>query len=403
MNRNNDVYSVLVTKGNAALATSGTAPDALAVGQLGFFNPDTHLAFGATAPADTKAFYIALGIDPNGVGSLQDIRTSAGQFVQVKGVTGLSYQPHTAGRPMIVSVGNFTPDCDTEYGIRVEFRNSRISRIQGFNQFSKAFIVKTPCCVADATTTDASELSKLFVNAINADESGLVIAKYIARQAVTTATHLTSTNYAQGAVMTEADVNALIAFNKTAGTPKVYADFSLTSVPVAIGSFCQVNLAYHKLLETVLVVSLIEGFNCSGAVTVNQYPAFEEGSGTNVLQKEYHASGWAGSGPYKLSEVTGTAKGDIVYLADKAIKYDQFILQNAFTSESGWLNYESVLSTVIAIPGPDTVTRNAVATMFNSLLANFGFETLVDDAAAANVNPAVVEVDVADPLLDGLA
>lgn len=408
MNRSNDVYSVLVTKGNTALAATGTAPEALAIGQLGFFNPDTNLAFGATAPANTRAFYVALGIDPNDTGVLQDIRTSAGQFVQTKGITAISYQPHTAGRPMVITVGGYTAQCDTDYGIRVEFRNSRISRIQGFNQFSKVYAVRTPCCTDCAEgcgSLDANVLTQKFIEAIKADESGLLTVVATARQALTIATHGTAANYAIGATITDADVEALIAFNLTAATEadKVYSDFKVTSVPLAIGSFCQINLAYHKLLETTLIVSLIDGFNCSGVSTINQYPVFEEGSGTNVMQKEYHASGWQGSGPYKLSEVTGMAKGDIQYLAVKATKYDQFVLQYAFASESGWLNYESVLSTVFAVPGPDTVTRQALATMLNSLGSGFGFESLIDDAAAANVDPTVVEPAVTSTDTDGLA
>jgi hypothetical protein len=58
---------------------------------------------------------------------------------------------------------------------------------------------------------------------------------------------------------------------------------------------------------------------------------------------------------------------------------------------------------VIAIPEADTVTRNAVATIFNSFLASRGFETLVDDAAAASTNPAVVEPVITSADLDGIA
>ena len=115
-NRNNDVFQVLVTSGNAALATTGTAFDGLAVGQLGAFDPETGLAYGATAPAGTKRVQFAVGV---GNGTLEDIRTSAGQFIQTKGITDLTFQPHTAGQPMKVTVGSFKAQCDTEYGVRI--------------------------------------------------------------------------------------------------------------------------------------------------------------------------------------------------------------------------------------------------------------------------------------------
>jgi len=402
-NRNNDVFQVLVTKGNAAILAKNAALETLAVGQIGAFDAKTNLSIDATTSPIPREVYLAVGVDTTGGSTLNDIKQSAGQLIQKAGLVAYSFKPHTAGRPMVVSVGGFTATADTEYGIRVEFRNSRIYRIQGFNQFSKAYMVTTPC-EGTLGAADANTISKLFVAAINADESGLLIAKFIARQAVTILTHGTSADYALGAEMTLADVDALILFNSTAvaGT-EVYADFSLTSVPLKIGNFCQVNLGYHKLLETVLIVSLIEGFSCAGAVTVNQYPVFEEGSSNNIMQKEYHASGWAGSGPYKLSDITGTAKGDISYFAVKGTTYDQFIIEYNQTSESGWLEYSNPLSTIIATPEADTVTRNSLAILLDAIFAGGAFEALADDAAAASVNPAVVEPIVADEQLDGIA
>jgi hypothetical protein len=94
---------------------------------------------------------------------------------------------------------------------------------------------------------------------------------------------------------------------------------------------------------------------------------------------------------------------NINYLSVKGTTYDQFIVQYNQTSESGWLEYSNVLSTVVAIPEADTVTRQAVATMFNSFLSGLGFETLVDDAAAASTNPAVIEPEVTSATNDGIA
>ena len=406
-NRNNDVYSVLVTKGNSAILAKDNPVEDLNPGQLGFFDADKNVSIDATTTALPRNFYIAVGIDRSGNGNLEDIRTSAGQIIQRKNVSDITYRPHTAGQPMIVTVGGYSAKCDTDYGIRVEFRNSKIYRIQGYNQFSKAYVVRTGCCddcAEGCDSYDSNYLSLLFAAEVTRDEANLLVAQIVARQAVTIATHGTSVNYAQGAVMTQADVEALIIFNSTAvAADKVYTNLKLTSVPLSLNAFCQVNLNYHKLLETTLLVSLVEGFNCSGSTVVSQYPAFAEGTSDNVMQKEYHASGWQASGPYKLSDVTGTAKGDIEFLAVKGTNYDQFTMQYTQTSESGWLEYENTLSTVLAVPATETVTRNSVAAMLDVLFTGLQFDTLVDEAAAANVNPAIVEPQATTENLDGVA
>ena len=368
-NRNNDVFRVLPVS-DCTLLAEGNAIEDLTAGQLGVFNAATNKSIDETTSPMPKEIFFALAYtDANGN---LDYRFSAGQVIQKQGVVGYTEKAYNAGTPMKVTVGNFKAECDTEYGVRVEFRNSRINRIQGYNQFSKAYMVKTPCCDDCDTgcgSLDANVLSQLFVDAINADESGLVLAQFVARQALTTATHGTSVNYAQGAVMTAADVEVLITFNKTADpADQVFADFQLVSKPLSIGAFCQVNLGYHKLLETVLVTSLIEGFGCSGAVTVNEYPVYAEGTGANIQQKEYHGSGWAGSGPYKVSEVTGTAKGNIVFLANKSTNYDQVILEHNQSSESGWKEYMNPLSTIFAFNTGTCAAKTKLITILSNLV-----------------------------------
>jgi hypothetical protein len=352
-NRNNDVFSVLVESYcDGGLMNSGNPIEDLNNGEIGVFNAATNLSINAfTNPMPNEIFFAQAYQKDNGS---TDFRFSAGQVIQRKGVVGFTEVDCTTGEPMEVTVGNFRAECDTEYGIRVEFRNAKINRIQGYNQFSKAYMVKTPCCddcAEGCGSLDANVLSQLMVDVVNADISGLVEAVFVARQPITIIPHGTSANYATGAVVSAADVADLIVFNSTAvAADQVFADFKLISQPLSIGSFCQVNLHYYKLLETTLIVSLIEGFGCSGATTINQYPTFAQGTGINIQQKEYHASGWAGSGPYKLSQVTGTAYGNITFLADKNTSYNQVILEYNQSSESGWQEYSNPLSTVFAYP-----------------------------------------------------
>jgi hypothetical protein len=272
---------------------------------------------------------------------------------------------------MVVTVGNYKAKCDTDYTLRIEFRNSRIYRTIGHNQFSKPYSVRTGCCddcAEGCDTYDANLLTLLMVNSINLDGANLVTAAPIARQAVTIATHGTSVNYAQGAVMTAADVQALVTFNLTAAdADKVYTDIQLTSNPISIGTFCQVNLGYHKLLETVLIVSLVDGFNCAGVVSTSEYPVFAEGTGKNIMQKEYHASAWDGAGPYVLSETTGTAKGNIEYLASAGTNYTQFTLEYDVNAEGGFLEYKNPLRTIIAIPSGEAAVIAEVENILDAI------------------------------------
>jgi hypothetical protein len=368
-NRNNDVFRVLPVT-DCELLQAGDSIEDLGIGQLGAFDAATNLAIDATTSPLPKEIFFALAYTTDAGNT--DYRFSAGQLIQRQGVLGFTEKLCSQGSPMKVTVGNFKAECDTEYGIRVEFRNAKINRIQGYNQFSKAYMVTTPCCddcAEGCGSLDANVLTQLFVANINADISGLVIAQPVARQPLTIATHGVSQNYATGDVMTDADVAELIVFNSTAAPADlVFADFQLVSQPLSIGSFCQVNLHYYKLLETVLIVSLIEGFGCSGATTVNEYPTYAEGTGINIQQKEYHASGWNGSGPYKLSQVTGTAYGNINYLADKNTNYDQIILEYNQTSESGWQEYSNPLSTIFAYPCDDCNLADSITTLLNAFI-----------------------------------
>lgn len=403
-NRNNDVFQVLVTRGDQAVLPAGNTVDALAVGQIGIFDANTHLSVLGTSP---REFYFAVGVNRSGGSTLEDIKESAGQMIQRANIFNYSFKPHTAGQPMIIKVGDYKAECETDYAIRVEFRNSRIYRIQGHNQFSKAYAVRTSCCdcASGCGSGDANELTALLVQAVNLDQDGLMIAQAIARDTITAITHGTSVDYAIGDVMTKADVQALITFNAAQinDADKVYTDVQLTSVPLKLKQYYDVNLGFHKFTQTALFVSLVDGFNCTGAVTILQELAYEEGSGNNIRQKEYHASAWHGAGPYVASSVTGMSLGNIIYDADINEKYDQFILEYNQKSQSGWLEYENPISTIIAVPEADTTTRAALATAIDALTASGGFEPLADDATAADTDPDVVEPQPADDTKDGVA
>lgn len=399
MSTNNHVSQVLVTSGDQAPAAAGTDLDALAIGQIGVFDRENNVALAGTE--QVKDFYIAVGIDSTGDAVKDDICTSAGQMIQKRNIKEYSFRPHTPAKPMIFTLSDYSAECEKEYGIKLEFRNQDVYARQGYVQFIKSYLYTTGCCDSCDTgcpSGDANEVTVGLCDVVNNDENGLVIAEAIARQAVTIATHGTSVDYAEGDVMTKADVQALITYNAANPTTAVYTDLQFTTVPVKVNSFCNVNLKYKYPRFTVVIPSKVRGFDqnvagfdCTGVFETTQEPVAEEGNGYDVRQKEYNAGGWNGNpGPYRTSLATGVAF-DIDYKADASVKYDQFHLEYDQFSVAGWGEHLNNLSTMIAIPATDTNTRDAFAAIIDGLVAPFGFDALADDTATADVDPTVDE------------
>ena len=126
MARDNDVFQVLVTKGNKAVLGKGKKVEELLDGQIGVFDADTNLSIDGTSPI--KKFFVAVGVDKDGDGVIDSLNQSAGELIQTKNIGAYSYRPHTPGKPMVVEVSNFKAKCDTEYAIKLDFRNQRIYR-----------------------------------------------------------------------------------------------------------------------------------------------------------------------------------------------------------------------------------------------------------------------------------
>lgn len=460
MSTNNKVFQVLVAKGNQPLAVAGTSLDALADGQLGIFDVNTNLAVPATA---VKKFYIAVGA-PDG-----NVFFSAGQEIQKVNIRNFTYKPHTAARDMVVEITDYNNVlCNTEYGVKFEFRNSQIYARQGYNQFAKTFMVKTDCCDNINNTSNSLELTKKLLEALNNDTSGMFKAVAITGGAILEVT--TAPTVAASLTVSIGDVDVEVALTatdtKTQAATKIAtainnnstldvtavsdeavvtinnADFGtaveideattlavvsvlesniatdfedivdgvtagirITTNSLAVNKFSDINLKYYKPRTTVIIPSLIEGFNCTGKVNIIETGKPEEGSGYDIKQKEYHAGGWNGKpGVYRASTALGLAMPGFDYMADTSVKYDQFHLVYDQFSTAGWGEYLNNLMTVVAIPATSTVTRNAFATAMNVQLGPLGFETLVDDAAAASTDPDVVETTPpATSALDGIA
>lgn len=406
MARNNDVFQVLVTKGNQQVLATGNKVTALAPGQIGVFDANTNLSI--QSGTYTKNFYLAVGLDLNGDGVTDEVAKSTGSHIQKKNVKFYSFRPHTASRPMKVVLKNFTADCETEYGIKLELRNQEIYRSQGYNQFTKTYSIVTGCCDGCEPTCpsgDANEITKLLKININNDPSGLIKATAIARQPLTVATHGVSVNIPLGGVVSDANLEAIMVFNAAQANPStfVYTDLEIETITQAVDNFCSVNLKYFYPRETVVIATKIAGFKCNGTLEVTQKAAFEEGSGYDIKQLEYEANGWKKS-PYRLSTLNGVAD-ERVFNAVATEKYDQIALTHDQFSQGAWLEYFTNQATLVAIPASNTLTKGHLFSILDNLITPLGFDSLSDDAASANPNPTFVENTSAinNVNLDGIA
>lgn len=401
MNRNNDVFQVLVAKDTAPVTAAGAPLENLLVGQIGAYDAKTNLSIASGSSA--TEFYLAVGVSNSGAAAgtaSDDVRVSAAQSIQRGGINAYTMNNYTASTAMKVTLSGYTvAPVDTDLGLRLEFRNSRIYRIQGFNQYSKAYVVRTaPSPDGVITTLGANmAITSRFTNAINNDNLNLVVAQAIARTGVAAGATITAINAAgtaaglgnlQGGaaaitagstVFNDNDLAILDAYNATAPATKVYSDVVLTAQPLKIGAWLGVNLGFHKLVDTVILPSIIAGI--AGGTLTSTYPILSQGSYNNVMQKEYHASGWNGQpGPYRLSEVTGTAKTNFNYLAVVGTNYDIATVQYDNVSESGWRGHKNACSTIVAIP-TGAAARTAIMTLLDGLITPAGYDAMVDDTA----------------------
>lgn len=391
----NNLFQVLVSSGNQAILAAGNTLDNLLLGQIGIFDARTNLSIDGTA--NVKDFYIAVAVDMDGDGVKDSIVKSAGQYIQGRNMTALTQKPYVAGQSMVFTVTGYEGIPDEDFGLKLEFRNSQISRTQGTVQFSKTFTTRTTYIHQDAVPTgDANQITIDLVNQINNDNSGLATAVPIARDAITMADHGTTANYTAGDVMTLADAETVFNFNKTAdAADRVFTDIQITTVASLKNIYGDINLKYHLLRQTFVVPSLLDGFEVNGTITVTQDLVYTEGDGYDIQAKEYEAGGWNGNvGVYRTLSTSDVAK-NMVYFASKTATYSQIALVYDFESVASTASYIANLYTLIAIPTTDATTKASFITALDLIAAQYGLETVAGTLPTVN---AGVDGTVTNPV-----
>lgn len=363
MSRNNDVFNVLVATGDQALATTGGPGDLLA-GQIGVFDADTNVAI--TAGAKPQNFYIAVGTADGPI-------FSAGQKVNTAGIVDAKNSDYVAGVNPVYTINNYAGSADTEYAIKFTYSNGEILQSQSNIPYVQSYAIKTPCAPLG---DDVNEVTRLFIDAINADPKKQINVVAITNDAVTTATHGTTANFAAGAEITYADIIAIRDYN-IANTASLSTGIKVTTIP-AISSFDGlVSLQYSYPRETTAQIGLILGFDCAGDVTESTAPTISQGLAVDIKQAEYMANGWRGTpGPYRTFESIGVADPNAKYYAVVGTNYDCTTVE--YNSKYVGVSTESSdpLATTIAMPTGGSTTYAQLIAILNPILALNGIAAL---------------------------
>lgn len=401
--RKREVTRLLVTKGNEPVLPVGKDVTELKPGQIGVFDKVTNKSIDSSKVV--PEFFIALGVDENGDGEVDNIRKSTGDLIQSRNIEVYNFRPHTAGKPMKAVLKDYVADCETEYGIRLEFINQSIYNRFGYTRFGTSYMIKTSCCVGCEQTCpsgDANEITKQLYQQVISDADSFVKVSILPRGSVSAA----GVTPVDGKLTLE-DVDTIMAYNKTQTDVAnyVFTNLEFETIPTKAKDFCQINMNYDYPRETTLIVSKIEGFKCNGTVEITQKASFEEGSGYDIKQMESLALGLDnGKFGYRTSSITGLPFENN-FLTDVTKKYDLISLSYNLESEGAWGHHHRNHGVDIAIPSDETTTRDSLLAILDNLI---GTTTLLDkkadDATPASTDPEVVEPteEIDDKEKDGL-
>jgi hypothetical protein len=377
----NPVFQVLVPKGNQALLAAGSTVEALAVGQMGFFDYNTNLSLNASSPVPSE-FYFAVGVDTNGDSVKDKVLFSAGHKIPVRAngrIVAVEDKCSVAALGKIVEISGFTADCETDYSVKIEVRNQQGYLYHGYNPIRKTFDVTTGCCDDGCTTGDCDASSQpllalALAQAINSDPDD-VFQAYLWDPV--------------GAVEVDFDAVAQYIADNPTGVLTVRI-LSEASKPWPYNG--SVNLGYFQPRGTDIIVSLIQGFECNGTTAILREMIYSEGDGYDIQNLEYEAGGWNGNpGVYRTNN-TDVAK-NIFYQAVIGTKYTQIDFSYDLRNTSGWMENENDLRTTIAIPCTDATTFASFKAFLLPTVtaAGFAFKTTTCPCVTDEVPPAEEE------------
>ena len=378
MSQTNDINKVLVVDGTKAIPAAGGTIAALTDGQLGVFDASTHLAIDGTTLS--KNFYLAVGRGTPVSGAIPDIEVSSGQDIIRTSINQYNFRPHTPGRTQVQSFTLSSVQCDTDYGLKMEFQNGQTLRRLGHIGMTQTFMVRSEDCeeCANCSNIDPNKVLWDLMQNIQKNASDFV----------TVTAHVAATD----AVILDADVPAYITTNAAVNTDdntgnNIIMELRFTGVPAPSVATDTINLNYYRNRETLIIISTLGATTHVSTIVEEVSMVQPEGLGYDVRQLEYRNAGNE-AGPYRVSSVLPVAK----VLSLKAAadgEYDQIWL--GYEGEHRVNDFIANQSTLIAIPAAVQTCIDSLVIVLDRLCVPLGFEEKASDVTAAVADVTTVE------------
>lgn len=158
------------------------------------------------------------------------------------------------------------------------------------------------------------------------------------------------------------------------------ANMVINILPDALTIYSQINLKYADPRQVNVYMSLLtdpnspNGFGTFGPDTTQSDLAeitYEDGAGYDIQELEYIAGGWNGNpGPYRVSELNSTVRGNIQYYSSVSGTYQVFGITNDNSGIGGGAVNRSSMATYIAVPSANTTALNSINATLHRILGD---------------------------------
>lgn len=345
MSRINSVFKLLVSKNNKHLLTAGNDISQLEIGQVGVFDANNNKALGAVS-LQGKDFYFATAIDEDGDGKIDNILITP--TIKSENIVYNTKKEYVAPINQKIKIKNYKAECGKEYGVKISFNNSELTKMFGYNNFPTFISVFTEDCGSSLNTeVDSNKLTIALKESIERAYEGRVIVKTVWR------TNAGTSGIADPNVDSDI-INKLIPFNASkAEADRRYTDLELEILPSKLGKKLSAKADYNYPRETFATVSLLMSLGNNGVVEILNTPTYEENSGYDVRKLEYFAKGLIES-PYRESAILNV--DNTQFVSDVNGKYVLYVFAFDNKVRGGLVDYTHNQSVIIAVPTTDTNT-----------------------------------------------
>ena len=357
MSRNaNPVPAVLFPDAEQGVLAAGNGVEDLALGQVGVFDADTNESVDASADPMPRRFYIAVGIDADGDGVVDDIARSGGQAIQRGNV--ISYESHCYNGcvPQVIHLDDIEVKCERDYIIKLGLIDAEAFINYGYRPVNKSFVVRTDCCNPcdedECNEADCRAFAVSLKEAINADPEALFTVELFNPASAGL----------EDTALTDEEALALVDGEGNTVCPVV----RITSNCGSIKDFCGIPFNQTFPRGTAFEVSFADWDCAIPSTETIQDLAYEEYAGYDAKTQEFWAQG-VEVGPYRITESGVQSAGP--YKADVNTNYNVINLNYDVEGHGGFEYYKNAVDTTIFFECGVNTASNGLALVLDAILA----------------------------------